>query len=108
MSKPPIIPKPTHRVTINCWVEDGGRAPKYVWFPDSGDFIFKDDKAIASVEELPKPIEAGDWVTINRCNAFTKGLAYEVLHVHDHRAWLKDKDNHQFLINIEDITRTTF
>ena len=99
--------KPTHEITVpvvkylDSWCTRAKSSNALY-------MIIRCDHPLVTVHELPRPIEAGDWVTITGWNSHPQGEAFEVLHVHEGRAWIKDKDNYHCLINIEDITRTTF
>ena len=99
--------KPTHEITIpvvlnTTWWETQG-------FGRRGTLpIIRVDHHLATVHELPSPIEAGDWVTITGWKNVPPGEVFEVLHVSEGRAWIKDAKGFNSLINIEDIQRTPF
>jgi hypothetical protein len=99
--------KPTHEITVpvalnNAWWETQSPC-------QNGPFpIIRADHPLVTVRELPRPIEAGDWVTITGWEHNPPGEPFEVLHVSDGRAWIRDAKGFNSLINIEDIERTPF
>ena len=116
------MPQPTHKITVFVHASPDGATwrcnphlsylesmAKDGYTPNTDRFLIKcDDSCITDVEPLPKPIEAGDWVTITGWKDHPPGTAYEVLHVANGRAWIRGRDCFDSLIKLEDIERTAF
>lgn len=99
--------KPTHEITVPVFLDD------MWWNTQSRDLtrvtpIIRVDHPLVTVHELPRPIEAGDWITITGWENVQPGGAFEVLHVSDSLAWIRDAKGFNSLINLKDITRTAF
>jgi hypothetical protein len=99
--------KPTHEVTIPVVLNAGWWETQNIGRKGSISLICA-GHPLVTVRELPRPIEAGDWVTITGWKNVPPGEVFEVLHVSDNRAWIKDAKGFNSLINIEDIKRTAF